>query len=112
MKKDTLIIKIKDLKENETILSRASGNWDMKLSRALEAERAIVTIKGKIIGVFKVVDAWESNEPAKVSKNNRVAFKLVECPDYSAILIGKKYIASGSNPVPSVSLSSVLENAN
>lgn len=110
MEKDTIIIKIRDIKENETILSRASGNWDMKLSRAQEATRAIVINKGIIKGVYKVIDAWESNEPAKVSKNNRVAFKLEDCRDYSDKLVGKKYIALGSNPVPSVSFSSILAN--
>ncbi|WP_458354476.1 hypothetical protein [Peribacillus frigoritolerans] len=111
MEKDTLIIKIKDLKLNKTILSRASGNWDMKLSRARGCSRAIVTSKGVIKGVFKILEAWESDEPAKVSNNNRVAFKLEEYAEYSGNLVGERYIAPGSNPVPSVPLTSVLENA-
>ncbi|WIG47658.1 hypothetical protein QPL78_03770 [Bacillus halotolerans] len=109
MDKDFLIIKIKDIQKGDTLTNRACGNWDMKLSRAKECKRAIVVRSGVILNVYKIVDAWESDEPAKITKtNNRVRFQLAECRDYS-YLIGSTLKTKTQNPVSSLSLETLKE---
>ncbi|MFT4447652.1 hypothetical protein ACMXZI_09925 [Bacillus subtilis] len=108
MDKDFLIIKIKDIQKGDTLTNRACGNWDMKLSRAKECKRAIVVRSGVILNVYKIVDAWESDEPAKITKtNNRVRFQLAECRDY--ILFDWRY---AENQNAKSGFESILRNLN
>lgn len=62
-----------------------------------------------ILNVYKIVDAWESDEPAKITKtNNRVRLQLAECRDYS-YLIGSTLKTKTQNPVSSLSLETLME---
>jgi hypothetical protein len=110
MEKDILVIKISNIEKGDTLKDRAAGNWAMRLSSAEECKRAVVIRNGIILNAYKIVDVWETEQPAKnIKENNRVRFQLAECRDYS-YLIGKKLKWEGSNPVTRATIEEILDS--